>query len=128
MDYERNRSRINQLGKLGAVPTSEGFRINNQAGSYIITTENITYLHDGAWEVMLTQLPTHQTDKQAFDSYIKRLNEIKAPVLKDKRLGEMVDIMNDLIIEYTSYTQQELKGAEPLCYQLADKIKLSKTE
>lgn len=128
MDYERNRSRINQLTALGAKSTSEGYRINNPAGSYIITTENITHMPYGGWELMLTQLPTHQTDQQAFDSYIKRLNDIKAPVLKDKRLSEMVDIMNDLIIEYTSYTKQELKGVEPLCYQLADKVKRSKTE
>lgn len=118
MDYERNRSRITQLTDMGARLVAGGYRINSPSGDYIISTENITHMHDGAWEIMIAQLPTHQTDQEAFDSYIKLLNDIKAPVLSDARLSEMVAIIDNVITEYTKYVQEELAVKEPLCYHI----------
>lgn len=118
MDYYRNRKRINQLSDIGLVQQASGFIKDG----YFVTNHNVSYLSEEAWNILIKQLQENigvKSDEELFLNYILQLNAVKAPELKDKRLSEMIAIIDNVIKEYTTYVDEELSEMKvPLCVQI----------
>ena len=76
--------------------------VNNKNEIAILKLRKRSNLH-------LFGMPVFRDDKSKLNTYIQDINAVQVPQLEDPHLAEMVEVINNVIAEYTIYVAEELK-------------------